>query len=432
MDETQKRDVATFRFGVIHDLVGGAVLGPGEKERLIREKCARKWSIPYSDKTRLTRTTILRWVRLYQASGRKLEALYPRERNDQGRSRAMDADTSAALMRLRHEMPRATVKTVIKEMNDRGLAGPELTLTPSTVYRFLNAKGVMAPAGCRVDRRKFEAEHPNDLWQSDVMHGPLVKQQGKNRKAYLIAFIDDHSRLVPHAEFYGAENLDTFQKALQMALTTRGIPRKLYVDNGPAFRSKHLEHICASLGIALIHSRPYQPQGRGKIERFFKTCRTEFLPGFKGLSLYDLNLAFNAWLENVYHRRPHGGTGQTPWARFTDQISRLQPVPDDLADHFRKVARRKVAKDRTISLNGKLYEAPVQLIGTQVTLLYHEDDLEQIEIKLGAKSYGLIKTIDLHVNCRVKRTRNRDLEISEAPPKNHYQGGSLWGKGTSS
>jgi transposase InsO family protein len=103
---------------------------------------------------------------------------------------------------------------------------------------------------------------PNDIWQSDVMHGPFVFVNSRRRKAYLIAFIDDHSRLVPYGGFYLSENLAAFLDAFEKALLKRGLPRKLYVDNGSAFRSKQLEHICASLGIALIHSKPYQPQGK--------------------------------------------------------------------------------------------------------------------------------------------------------------------------
>ena len=159
-----------------------------------------------------------------------------------------------------------------------------------------------------VDRRRFEAELPNDIWQSDVMHGPSVSVAGKKKKAYLIAFLDDMSRLICHAQFYLSENLDAYLDALRQALLTRGLPRKLYVDNGPAFRSLHLQQICASLGIALVHSKPYVHQGRGKIERFFRTTRSDFLPGFRGASLPDLHETLDAWVSNVYHNREHRST----------------------------------------------------------------------------------------------------------------------------
>lgn len=429
MDEDKKRQVATFRFGVIHDLVGNVELDPGEQERVIREKCERRWVIPFSDKTRITRSTILRWVKLYKDSGGKLEVLANQDRSDQGKSRIIDSETALALLRLRAELPKATIARIIKEMTDRGLVTPGLSLAPTTVYRFLESNGLMkltAPAP--EDRRKFEAELPNDLWQSDCMHGPMVAHDHKRRKTYLIAFIDDHSRLIPHAQFYLSESLESYLKALKEALSTRGLPRKLYTDNGPSFRSHHLEHITASLGIALIHARPYKPQGKGKIERFFRTIRSDFLPGFRGDTLHDLNHALSLWLSDIYHQRKHTSTGQTPFARFTSKMECLREAPKNLKDYFRKTARRKVAKDRTVSLDGRLFEAPVALIGKQVSLLYHEQDREQIEIVLNGKSYGLLVPLDIHVNCRVKRDKNSNPQLVSDDEPQTYKGGSLWGR----
>jgi len=212
---------------------------------------------------------------------------------------------------------------------------------------------------------------------------------------------------------------------LEQALLKRGLPRKLYLDNGPAFRSLHLEHITASLGIALIHSRPYKPQGRGKIERFFRGVREEFLVGFRGKTLHDLNEAFDAWLRYVYHIRKHSSTGQSPFERFTTNMACLRTAPADLRDHFRTVARRTVAKDRTLTINGKLYEAPVALIGKRVEVLYHENDPERVEVRFGKKSYGYLVTVDIHVNCRVKRRDGKTI-VEAQETQNNYRGGMLW------
>ncbi len=423
MTEDEKKQVAAFRFGVICELVNGAELAPGEQERLIREKCARKWQIPFSEKTRISRSTLLRWVRLYRRSNGKLESLYPHARRDQGASRAMDEDTCLALVELRKQLPKVTVQCLIREMEQRRLA-PYGKLKPSTVYRFLHKHELMTPTATHQDRRKFEAELPNDLWQSDVMHGPRVEVTGKRKKSYLIAIIDDHSRLIVHAEFYLSERLDSYLNVLEQALSRRGLPRKLYVDNGAAFRAKHLEHITASLGIALIHSRPYKPQGKGKIERFFRTVRGDFLFGFTGKSLKDLNEAFDGWLNEIYHHKIHSATGQSPFKRFTSNIECLRAAPANLTDHFRQTARRRVAKDRTITLNGRLYEAPVALIGRQVELLYHADDPSRVEVKFRQKSYGIATPVNLYVNCRVKRDRNRNIDIDTDPAK--YLGGRLF------
>jgi len=427
-DKVQR--IATFRFGVIHDLVGHVELEPGDQERLIRQKCARKWVIPFSEKTSLSRATILRWMKLYKDSGGKLESLCVQGRSDQGSTRAMDEETSLALIKLRKEFPKATAPFLVDEMGKRKLVSPGLTLNLSTAYRFLHRHDLMELSRpVPEDRRRFEAELSNDLWQVDCMHGPRVEHDDKQRKTYLIAFMDDHSRLVPHGEFFLSESVKSFLSALEGALLTRGLPRKIYTDNGAAFRSHHVGHVAASLGVALIHARPYKPQGKGKIERFFRTVRADFLTGFKGESLSDLNQTFHIWLDEIYHQRKHSSTGQSPFKRFTAKMECLRPAPDNLKDHFRKAARRKVAKDRTISLNGKIFEAPVALIGKQVTVLYHPEEPERAEVLFKGQSYGFLVPVNLAVNCRAKRDKNNNVQVESSDLQRNYKGGSLWGKG---
>jgi transposase InsO family protein len=427
MNEDQKMEVAIFRFGVIHDFVSGVHLDRGEQNRLLREKCERKWFIPHSTRTRLTRSTILRWIKRYRDSNEKLESLYPSDRSDRGATRVIDEETALALVSLRREMPKSTVPYLLETMRRRGMMCADSRLSLSTVYRFLHRYNLMNPEQSKPqDRRKFEAELPNDLWQSDSMHGPKVEEAGGMRKSYLLAFLDDHSRLVPHGQFYLSEGINSYIDALEQALLKRGLPRKLYLDNGPAFRSKHLEYVTASLGTALIHSRPYKPQGRGKIERFFRTVRTQFLQGFKGHTLEDINEAFDLWLNEIYHQRKHSSTGQSPFERFTAHMQCLRPAPTDLRNYFRKHARRRVAKDRTITLNGKLYEAPVGLIGKQVILLFHDEQPDCVEVTHNHKSYGFLTPLDLHINSRVKRNRDSGTDMELSDQTSRYRGGKLW------
>jgi putative transposase len=148
----------------------------------------------------------------------------------------------------------------------------------TTIYRLLHRHDLIKKVPAPEDRRKFEAELANDIWQSDVMHGPTVPVDQKERKTYLIAFIDDHSRLIVQAGFYLSENLDAFLDAFEKALLKRGLPRKLYVDNGAAYRAHKLEFTCASLSIALIHARPYKPQEKAKLNVFLKPCAASFYP----------------------------------------------------------------------------------------------------------------------------------------------------------
>lgn len=425
MTEDEKMQVAVFRFSVISDFIHARSMSRQERGRLLREKCDRKWQIPFSEKTRISKGTIKRWLRIYDRSNSDLKSLYPRERGDHGTCRAMDEETCLSLARLREQMPYSTVPHLIKRMKERY---PGVRLNNSTVYRFLHRHELMHPKEhAQNDRRKFEAELPNDLWQSDVMHGPHLDVNGKKQKTYLIAIIDDHSRLIVYARFYLSEGLACYLDAFENGLLRRGLPKKLYVDNGSAFRSNQLEYVAASLSIALIHAKPYQPQGKGKIERWFKTVRSSFLSHYKAATLSDLNKAFECWLDEDYQQKAHSATGQTPFERFTSKMHCLRSAPANLKDYFRKVVRRTIANDRTVTIDGRLYEGPVGLIGKRVELLYHQDNPDQVEVRYKNESYGMIRPVDIHINSRVKRDKNNNPQMELNGSKTEYKGGKLWG-----
>ena len=422
MAEKKNEQIAVFRFSIIHEFVGGANLTQDEKRRLLLEKCERKWIIPYSNRSRISELTIYRWIRRYLESGGNIESLYPRARQDQGKPRKLDDEAIGAIVNARRQQLGIPVPLLLTRLKQQNLIPRQTGLT--TVYRLLHHYGLMDNTPKPEDRRRFEAEEPNDIWQSDVMHGPKALVDQKSRKTYLIAFLDDHSRLILFAGFYLSENLEAFMDAFETAMAKRGLPRKLYVDNGAAFRSHKLEFTCASLAISLIHARPYKPQGKGKIERFFRTVRSDFLPTAEMSCLEQLNRSLTQWLENEYHQRKHSATGMTPFERFTRNLECIRKPPQNLKSHFRKAVYRVVAKDRTITLDGNLFEAPVSLIGKRVMLMYHEHEPGRVEVLFEQASHGFLTPVDLHVNCRVKRDRNNNAEIESSTDA--YHGGGLW------
>jgi putative transposase len=425
MDEDAKKTIATFRFGVIADLTGGRRLSRGEKERLLKEKVSTQWEIPFSTRSFISRSTILSWLRAYEKEGRRLESLFPEERKDKGRSRVMDEEAVSALVRLRRERMGISLPVLLKEAREGGILPKGYMVSYATIYRIFKRHGV-SDEHAYPDRRRFEAELPNDIWQSDALHGPRVRDEGKMKKTYLFAIIDDMSRLIPHGEFSLNEKIDSYIDTLVKALSKRGVPRKLYVDNGPAFSTQVLGYACASLGIALVHSKPYQPEGRGKIERFFKTVRMQFLSVIpEGLSLKELNERLKAWIDE-YHLREHGTTGEAPLSRYANHLHLIREAPKDLMDHFRKRVARKVDKDRTVSLAGRLYEAPVALIGKTVTLLYHESDPARVELLYNGTSHGMLIPLDVRINAKVRRFSQAVEIVPEETTR--YRGGRLFGK----
>jgi len=433
MNEEAKSRVAQFRFGVIYDLIGDRKLEHGERKMLLQEKSACIWEIPYSERSFISVSTILDWVRRYEKGGRRLESLYPGERKDKGRPRVLDEETVLSLIELRKQLQGASMPVIMREARLRKILHPGIKAHPVTIYRLFRERGLLKQHEVAEDRRRFEAELPNDIWQSDCMHGPQIIVEGKARKAYLFAFIDDMSRLVPHASFYLNERVETYVAALRIALAKRGLPRKLYVDNGPAFRSQLLSHATAALGIALIHSKPYQPQGRGKIERFFRTVRMQFLPSCPaGLPIDRVNESFTKWLEEQYHITVHSSTKQTPINRYLKHAHLVREAPKDLHDYFRIHANRKVDRDRTVSLCGRLYEAPIPLIGKTITLLYHEDDLLRVEAFYNGVTHGMLVPLDMNINCRIRRENSQlrllPKSMPPEPDSEKYTGGKLFGE----
>jgi len=209
-----------------------------------------------------------------------------------------------ALLDVKEGNPALSVQLVIREARKRPEVPPDLPLPNSTVHRLLARHGLMdKPRGkpSDADRRRFAFQQAGQLWMSDVMHGPSVCVGDRTkRKTYLIAFIDDATRVIPYAAFTLAENTATFLPVLKQAIARRGLPQRLYVDNGANYRSQHLALVCAKLGIALIHARPYRPQGKGKIERWFKTVRGQLLTRLAAedtASLAALNRRLWAWVE---------------------------------------------------------------------------------------------------------------------------------------
>ena len=264
LDDKTREQIALFRYGLIADLVhrkeGARGLYP-----LLREKADRVYEIPGSRRSRVATETIRDWLAEYRRGG--FDALRPRARRDQGSTRAIPQEIADMLCQLKDETPALSVGAVIERARLRGGVGEELHLAPATVHRLLSRHGLMdkkPKEPTSKDRRRFAFDKAGELWMSDVMHGPAVTTEaGRKRKAYLIALLDDATRVVPYAAFALSENTAAFLPVLQQAVLRRGVPKRLYVDNGAAYRSNHLSLVCAKLGVTLIHARPYQPQGKG-------------------------------------------------------------------------------------------------------------------------------------------------------------------------
>ena len=416
-EDDKKVKIATFRFGVIAEFVNGVKLTYGEKERLISEKIQRSYVIPFSPRTKVSRSSIMAWINDYRKAGHRIEGLYPKVRRDRGTYRRLPLGVRIAVKELKQEQPSLTLPTIIQTLQHKKVIGPDEVINQASLYRYLKQEKLSEVNVEAEDKRRFEASLPNEMWQCDVMHGPSVREGGKLRKAYLCAILDDHSRLIVHGEFYLSENLSALKDTLRKAVVKRGLPQKFYVDNGSSYRALNLEQVTAALGISLHHSRPYTPEGRGKIERWFRTLQDSFLPIVTildpgELTLSRLNERLSDWVDE-YNNKEHGTTKEAPLLRFKKNMSCVRPAPAHLMDYFRFIEYRLVRKDRTFRLAGKSYEAPVSLIDRRIELRFHNDPEESssVEVFFDGRSYGFASLLDERLNAKLGRDWQAGREV---------------------
>ena len=281
-------------------------------------------------------------------------------------------------------------------------------IAPTTFYRFVREYELFNKEKESKKRLAFAMRYANQLWQADTMYGPYVKCGGKSRQAYLIAFIDDASRVLCHGEFFFEENVDSLVRAIRSAFYKRGVPEQLYVDNGAIYKSKEIVMICARLGCILRHAPVRDGAAKGKIERFFRRVRDQFLNRKLDLSSLEvLNRQFTDWVEGSYNSSRHGAIGMKPIDRFGLDLKRiryLQPM-DSNDELFFAETTRKVKKDNTFSFNSVRYETPVDLRGRQIDIRYERSTCNRIVIYYKDQRMGEAKPLDLIANGELRRKR---------------------------
>jgi putative transposase len=381
------RAIGLFRYQLIREAADPAH-STKHRGRLIRAIAAAEHTDPFGRRLRVSRQTLDRWIRDWRTGG--FDALVPSPRQPHQRTPAEVMDLAVALRRENPDRTAAGIRRILR--TQLGWSPDERTL-----QRRFTRLGLTGPATTSMVSvfGRFEAARPNELWTGDALHGPQVA----GRKTYLFAFCDDHSRALVGYRWGYAEDTVRLAAALRPALASRGVPEAIYVDNGSAFVDAWLLRACAKLGIKLTHSTPGRPQGRGKIERLFRTVRDQFLVEITGdpdivgrhlvTDLAELNRLFAAWAETVYHRHPHSETGQPPLARWSTGGPVPLPAPSVLAEAFLWEERRTVTKTATVSLHGNTYQVEAGLVGRKVELVFDPFDLARIEVRLAGVGQGL-------------------------------------------
>ena len=364
-------------------------------------------------------STLESWYYLWRHQGFK--ALQRRPRQDKGTRKALGPEAGQALLEWRQKYPQLTIKTVVRQLLEKGVLQAGTFSLPS-VYRFLAAHHLDArslkhhPSSPQSGPTKaFECALANQLWMTDMMFGPSLKlASGQLIQTRLFGLLDDCSRLVPHAQYYDSEKLCWFLDCFRQGLARRGFPEKLYTDQGKIFTSHHLQIVCANLGVRLCHAKPYAAWSKGKQERWFRTLQMDFearLVIDPVHSLEELNARLWRWIEGEYHQRPHSALeGQTPAERFAQRAVHLRTADaqTDWEALFLSRVQRRVRLDATFSLEGQLWEAPVHLRSQLIELRFDPFAWRRVEIWWDDKYVGPARRCDKQLNAKTYTNRDYD------------------------
>lgn len=391
------KNIALFRFSLIAPLVNNTFVEHSKSEyfRNISKKCRTL----NGDDVIFSSGTIKSWYLHYLKGG--FDALYPKTRKDINQPRRMNSSVRFRVFEILDEFPYISATAVYKKLNEEGLISVN-SLSLSTVSRFIKHNHIK-PDKHQLERLRFEMSNPNDMWQADTTVGPYLKVNGTTVKTYLIAFIDDYSRLITGFKFFTEDTAINVQSVFKEGITKCGKPKRLFVDNGASYSNKQLEIICASCGVQLLHTRIYDGSSKGKIEKFFSFLKSSWMRTIDWNvfeSMDDLNKSVTKFIIE-YNNRIHSSIKCTPIQRF----STFNPTyiePHLLDKYFMYTFKRKVKLDSTIRLNQIDFEVPAELVRTSVVVKLIPTDSAKAFIEYEDEIITIfpVKTYD---NAHVKR-----------------------------
>ncbi|MBT5606050.1 MAG: DDE-type integrase/transposase/recombinase [Lentisphaerae bacterium] len=360
--------------------------------------------------------TLEDWWYGYKQDG--FSALVPESRSDRGTSRVIDADTGRWLIEQVCQYPKIPVKVLYSHWEQEGKELPPLR----SVYRYLTRQGYdrKTLAAGRLETgptKAFATPHVNELWMVDFSPGPKLRTEaGSVLSTQLCIIIDDCSRLIPFAGYYPKADTKAFLDTLKESVLRRGLPWKLYTDQGKPFVCRHAHIVCATLGIRLLHAKPYHAWSKGKIERLIQTIQRGFesslrIEGNQAKSLEALNEKLSQWIQVTYHQRVHSSTHCTPEARYHQELAQVRKLELDTAgvDHlFYTRIERTVRKDGTVRINKKLYEVDLSLRALRVELRFDPFTFSRIEVFHRDVLVCLASPVNLQLNSETGGSQSYD------------------------
>jgi len=387
-------------------VLGAIEVAPGKtRHERIHHVATLTFLDEQGDPHQFTWRTIQTWYYRYKNNG--VTAMNASPRADKGKPRKVTPEEvleaiNAALPHFYTKKSTPTKSAVYRFCIEKGLLhANQIALT--TFCRFVRDYELLKDDPSENKRRlAFSMQYANQLWQADTMFGPHIG----GRQAKLIALIDDASRVLCHGEFFFEENADSMIKALRLAFYKRGLPEQLYVDNGSIYCCQEITLICARVGCILRHTAVRDAAAKGKIERFFRRVRDQFLIRELDLSSIDaLNKQFTHWVEHDYNATVHSTIGMKPIDRFGVDLSRIRFLSpsEDTDELFYAEATRSVKKDNTFSFQGDRYETPIDLRSKKITLRYERHHKGAVVVYEKDRRVGKARLLNAVANGMARR-----------------------------
>jgi len=420
-DLDPRMQLALFRYEVIAAYLA-ADPPRGQRRTLLKHLADRTWRDPWGTERRFSDETLRTWVRRYRKGG--LQALMDKPHPLRG-VQSLTPEQVTLLCDLKREVPARSLDRIIKIVEDMKLIEPGL-LRRSTLHRVLKAHDLSkrfnrVPDAQDLDR--FEAAFPNALWQSDLLVGPWLpdpERPGKVRRAYLFAFIDDHSRLLLYGRFFFKGDLPALELVFRQSLRKWGKPARVYYDNGAVYRSDHMKRIVAELGLhGIVFTQAYRPMGHGKIEALNRLIRSAFLAEVKGASgiqtLDALNEAFTAWADYDYNRRYHTELGKSPLERWREATEGFEYVDEEaLRLAFLWSEKRTPDKTGLFSLFGTRYQVGPELAKKRIEVRFDPEQLDEVEVWYQEHFKQRVRPFQVQTHRR-PRPKTEDKPATDGP-----------------
>ena len=406
MKDDKRQNIALFRYSVLAPLISQTFDETKSLASFFLSASKNTYTTPDGRDITFAPSSIQRWYYTYLKEG--FEGLYPKARVDCGHPRKLTDDAMEQIKYLKLEYPRLPATVIHQKLMDNGTcAHGEVSL--STVTRFINQLALDAKYTTNKDRRRFEHSHINEVWYTDTTVAVYPKIDGKKQKTYIIACMCDFSRYITCADIFFADNFINVMSVLKSAVMRAGVPKVFTFDNGRPYKNTQMDLLMARIGSTSIYCTPYEPHGKSKLERWFKTMKNSWMAGlnlddFK--SLNDLKKSLGEYV-NQYNKIVHSSlNGATPEDRFFSEAYRIKRLADsDIETSFLLEEDRRVSADAVIVLNDIPYEVHHRFIKQKIKIRYAPDLSVVYVVDKHSHQLEEIKLLDKGANAKIKRTK---------------------------